>query len=51
MFFAGDLELARVIVLDPTLDTLGPSVQFLEEGSESFPIQQDNNGCMQKSIV
>ena len=51
MFIAGDLELARAVVLYPNLDPVGPGVQLLEEGSGSVPIQYDNVNCMRKSVL
>jgi hypothetical protein len=44
-----DLELARAVALDPTLDPGEPGVQLLEEGPRSCPVQHDHDGGMWKS--
>ena len=38
MLFADDLDLARAVVLDLTLDLSGPGAQLLEDSPRSLPI-------------
>ena len=49
MLFTGDLDLARAVVLDLTLDPSGPGAQLHEDGPRSYPMQYDHNGSMWKN--
>ena len=44
-----DLEFARTVALDLTLDSREPGVQPIEEGPRSWPTQHDDDGDIWKS--